>query len=400
MHSRKSHLGHVILLNLAVVAAAITCASCVGTFKVDPSIMSPEQWSTPGGNFQRTGSPGEDGPSPPLELAWKKQYNSGVSGLPVVAGKTVLIPLLNGELIALKLHSGEKIHRKRFDKGPLHGLTLVENVAFWAVTQDKKTLRAYNLETGRHLWKVKLGRIESAPVVREDHLFIGSLNSQFYCLDIRDGNIVWSTRERHAIRESAVIYGGHVFYCDVEGVVYARRVEDGEMAWELSLPGQSSKPNEKPYTFPVISDGLLYVTTMGGSVFSLNAQTGENVWRAEFEDPIFAPASIDHQNLYVPTSSGKVHSVSKENGKINWTYDAGTIINSQIAVLNAMLAVTTVRGDILLLQKSTGHPVWTKTLKHRLVSPPVLAAGYLIVSDDQKWIYAFSSREPEANRER
>lgn len=364
----------VRLVYLCIPAlAVVSILSCTIGFRVDPADMAHAEL----GDI-----------SPPLELSWKKQFDAGVADEPVIVGRTLLVPLLNGELVALNLYDGKKLDRKRFGRVPGGGLTVSNGVVYWTIGREKKWLTAYDLAQGRYLWKVSLGSVESSAAVGAGRVYVGSLNHHFYCLDAESGKTMWNRKEEAAITISPALYADRVYYCDEEGGVYSRNRKDGTSAWHSSLPG-------KPYSPPVVSNGRVYVTTSSGSLFCLDPGDGRILWTENLGAPIFASVSADTSNVYVPVSSGKVYSLRHDGGKMQWTYDAGTIVNSRMRVAGSFLIVVALRGDIILLERSTGKPVWMHTLDRRIVAPPVTSQGFLIVADDRKRIHAFISPDRE-----
>lgn len=393
------NLRYTLMISV-VLAMGIINSSCIGTLIVKNIDANSEDWFTPGGSFERTSHIKSNELIPPLNLAWKKQFNSGVAGQPVIIDGILVVPFLNGELVALRLSDGKKIDRKKFGKSPIEGFTIFGETAYWALRHEKKSYRAFDLINGRYIWKARLGIIESSPAIKEDLLYIGNSDRLFYCLDKKNGKIIWKHRESDRIHVAPVLSSHQVYYCDNEGGIYSRRMTDGKLVWSTFLSPHTPGQPVKPYSYPVISNGQLFITTLDGSVFALDTQDGRTQWSVRIGDPIFASVSIDSFNVYVPASSGKIYSMKKDSGEVNWTYDGETIINTEILISDSLLVASTCRGDIIFLEKSTGNPIWIYTLKHRIVTPPIFAEGYLIISDDNKWIYAFVSAAKETEEQR
>ena len=381
---------------ISIILTTTINFSCSGRLILKNIDANSEDWYTPGGSFERTSQIKSINPkTTPLKLVWKKQFMSGISGQPAVVDGVVIVPFLNGDLAAFRLHNGKKIDKKRFGRGPILGFTMFNKVAYWTSNREKKSYRAYDLEKGRYVWKINLRPLESSPVIKENKLFVGCLDHLFYCLDITDGTTIWKQKVQDQIRVAPVFNSHLVFYNDYEGKVYSRRISDGKLMWKTFLSSTPPDKPENPYSHPVVSGNQLFITTLNGSVFSLDTADGKIRWHIKTGYPIYASPSSDSQSVFVPISSGEVYSIKKESGDINWIYESNTIINKEILVSDSHLLFSTYRGDILLLEKISGNLIWKYSLKNRIVLPLVFAEGYLIVSDDSNSIYVLKSSENE-----
>ena len=101
-------------------------------------------------------------------------------------------------------------------------------------------------------------RIEATPVIRNDTVFIGSHDYQFYALDVKSGELRWTTRlageigsfgdNAHVSDQTIVVLG--VVCCPREETLYILDANDGRMIW--STQGQGWP------THPAVSDGVVY----------------------------------------------------------------------------------------------------------------------------------------------
>lgn len=121
----------------------------------------------------------------------------------------------------------------------------------------------------------------------------------------------------------------------------------------------------------VIKNNLLYTMgQIGGEniVFCLNAETGEEIWRYQFEDahdPMSTP-TIDGKYVYALSTNGILLCLKAKNGKIRWEKD----IVSKWSVIRPFYGFAgspMIAGDIIILtantsglalNKKSGEKIW------------------------------------------
>ncbi len=58
---------------------------------------------------------------------------------------------------------------------------------------------------------------------------------------------------------------------------------------------------------PAVSRGYVYVGSLDGKVYCLNAATGEKVWEFVTGDAVFSSPAVSGGNVYVGSDDGKVY---------------------------------------------------------------------------------------------
>lgn len=342
-------------------------------------------WITTGSDFARTSYREEANLTLPLAEKWKTQFMAGVAESPVFHGETTLVPVLNGEVIALSLLDGRRLAGRKFTRGGVAGISLVGQNLYLTFTSESSSLHAYDLIEGRTLWKTRLKGVTGAPAVAKEHLLITALNGRVSCLNTSDGTLVWQASEPAALGTSMAVDSLFVVYHDRDGIVTCRQVVSGNLVWKWALhPDQS-------YSTPAICGGRVFITSLAGKVYALNLREGTPVWIWNHEDPLYTSVACDSSSLYVSSSSGKIYRLSQDDGRVQWTYDAGQFINQKVAVTRAHVVAVTARGDVIVLSSASGEEVWRTRVKGRIIIPPVVHGPYLLVADDKKWLHAFGS---------
>jgi len=148
---------------------------------------------------------------------------------------------------------------------------------------------------------------------------------------------------------------------------------------------------------PALSPSVdtLYVNSIEGKLFALNAETGEVKWTAETGSESYSDAVVDSAgNVYVTTTKGVVHCF-RSDGSENWEYNADGLITSGVAIARDETIYFGTRNGELFALYSDGSLNWHVTgLGDIRTSPAIDSRGRVIVVGGNK-VYAFSKEGSE-----
>jgi polyvinyl alcohol dehydrogenase (cytochrome) len=153
------------------------------------------------------------------------------------------------------------------------------------------------------------------------------------------------------------------------------------LEWAFALPGGASSP-------PSVQGGRLFVPSIGGAVFSLDARTGCTYWAIDVGAPARTPITIGHAGkalaAFFGDNKGRVHAVEAETGRELWTARVEThpmtrLTGAQVLFEGRLYVPVssfeeapdpkyrccTFRGSLVALDAATGQVVWKSyTLDH------------------------------------
>ena len=75
--------------------------------------------------------------------------------------------------------------------------------------------------------------IFSSPVVSEDLVYFGGLDSIFYAIEVSSGHEKWRFRTKGEIRSAPLIDGTRVFLNGGDGSLYMLNKKSGELIWKF-----------------------------------------------------------------------------------------------------------------------------------------------------------------------
>jgi len=150
--------------------------------------------------------------------------------------------------------------------------------------------RVYSLdkEFGDLNWESKVlgakhGKLWTSPVIQGNTLYVSTYDGHVYALSVETGvSIVnsipdWIFESEAGFASSTMIYEDTIFVGSFDRYLYAVNVTIGsdEPMWKF--------PREKPagnwfWASPVINEGIVYAGCLDGTVYAIEAKTGEEVW--------------------------------------------------------------------------------------------------------------------------
>ncbi|MFH1761539.1 MAG: PQQ-binding-like beta-propeller repeat protein [bacterium] len=116
-----------------------------------------------------------------------------------------------------------------------------------------------------------------------------------------------------------VVKDNKVYVVDGSGVAYCIDANTLEILWKFESPGGNANCNN--VSSPAIAGNYLHFGTMTGSYFVLDLnKNGALVKRIQMGDPIFSAPVVSNNRVYVSTLGAIAYSL-EYNGEINWTWD-------------------------------------------------------------------------------
>ena len=137
------------------------------------------------------------------------------------------------------------------------------------------------------------------PAVIGGRVFMGSMTGAVYALDAATGCTYWTYEARAGVRTAISVgpvqSGYAIYFADAQARAYAVNAQTGEEIWSYKA---DDHPAARSTGSPTLFDGRLYVVTSGvseetaasmpdyecctfrGSLTSLDAETGELVWKS------------------------------------------------------------------------------------------------------------------------
>ena len=123
------------------------------------------------------------------------------------------------------------------------------------------------------LWNYTTGRmVQSSPAIADGCVFVGSRDSQVYCLNASNGEPIWKYAFHYEVWSSPAVYNNRVYLGTDDGNVYCLNITTGTPLWKSQIGGAVRSS-------PAVADGCVYIGSGDHDVFCLNATDGSTIWK-------------------------------------------------------------------------------------------------------------------------
>lgn len=320
----------------------------------DPPTAS---WPTAGGDSRRSGRTDADPPSADadavaLSLGRRRPGQPRLaSNLPVVADGTAYVPT-TGAFVAVDLAApgGDPAWTHRIDDD----MDATPGMACGVVLGlGLNTVTAVDPASGERYWQADLGGFGPAGIATlADRIYVGG--PQLTALDARTGAERWSVSAGDTVAVDATgVYSTE--NANGEGAVFGHG-HDGDERWR--------RPLGKFVGSPSVADGTVYAVDEGGTVYALDAESGETVWSRTLDrvEKVYTGVAVGGGDLVVPAGTGdRSYVLDAATGESRWSASTG-IVTGRPVVGDDWVALGRTNVGVTVYDREGGvdRATWTR----------------------------------------
>lgn len=361
-------------------------------------------WPMFGGNPSRSGL-SLSALKLPLQPAWKIRLGDRVCCGAAIASGKVVIGSDAGNLVALEADGGKKLWE--FATGaPIRCSPAVAGDLVYCGSDSGK-FHALDLNSGKEKWSFHCGGpVQASPAIVGDVVLFGANDHNIYALDRLTGAKLWSFRMRDfLIQAPPVVHGGQVFVGQWHDWVYALDLLTGKEQWRTFIPISiealashrdklyARTPNYlieiDPRTGKRLRLGTALPYSYGGLAFM-----GDRVFQSGVSSQYGSPGR-EVVDLSQPGTPPRTKVATLEDVLLlqatGMKGAPGLAAMTPPLVLGDTICFAALKGKVLIVEPD-GKQLWSAPLGGACHSPPVAAAGLLVVGCDDGYVFAF--REP------
>lgn len=192
------------------------------------------------------------------------------------------------------------------------------------ILQDERTER---VRSGDRIWgdigvpidAVKLPFAPASPAVANDEdMFVGAANERMYSIRFLSGFQNWQVSTPGNMSAAAVLHGGNIYFCDLDGRCAAATQGRRDRVFEFQTEGAI-------FLSPVVTEDHVLVASNDRSLYCLQRvrmddsprRAGDRVWQHRFDDPPEKSPVVSGDLVFHRTSAG-LFAVSLEDGAEKW----------------------------------------------------------------------------------
>jgi eukaryotic-like serine/threonine-protein kinase len=326
--------------------------------------------------------------TPPLRLIWQQNLTGGIgAGSLLLVDNTIFVGNLRGELYGINTTTGKRYGWATFN-GAIEGTPVIDrNVAVVPLAGASPSLIAYDLVDAKTVWKAELGDLHASPLLLDGRIYIGNVQGRFFAVDHATGATLWYFDLPHntlykGIRTSAAGLQSHVVFGADDGSVYNLDAVTGNLRWTYATDGAIQGA-------PAIADSCVFVGTLSGTVYALRLDSGKLLWSHAAGGAVYAPPMVHAGLCIFGTTAGTIVALSSRTGTSVWTCDVNAPVNTAVLSVKNLLYAGTLDRELFAIDPVAGSVVWRDTVSARIKTTPVAGPGALYIATDDRLVQAY-----------
>jgi len=249
-------------------------------------------------------------------------------------------------------------------------------------------LIAVNKDDASTLWRVDLRgeeeqrAIYGSPVIDGDTVYAGGYDGTLYAFDLQGIPARWEdTRLGDRIVGGPVVAGDAIIVASIsladdggdEGKLWSIDAETGDNLWDYSTPGPI-------WTTPAVADGLVYFGTLNKRVYAVDLSDGQRVWDFETGGGVVGTPLVSGGRVYFGAFDSVFYALDAKTGADAWTFTGADkwFWGGAIELGNLILAPS-LDGSLYALDSATGLPQWKFETEGTIVGSPVVIGELIAV---------------------
>ncbi len=386
-------------------------------------------------------APAVPGPGPAPDSGrwrpWRFRMSNEVWGTPTVAGN--LLYVTSFEVHALDVASGRRQFKTRdvawsmavadgrihASDGPsLYALDGSDGSERWRLSTDAWVyalraergtvvtatrgggVQAWEASSGHKLWELTGAQSdfetpEAAPVLHDGTVYVWQ-DARLRALDARSGRESWSYPIGDAASCGNVpvrvtpAADGHVYVAAGTRVISVDRAS-GRVRWHFEAPAVFLAP---PAFAPgaAVTGGGVYLADYLGTVYALDAATGQDRWRIATESRQSSdPVLVVGGNVHLGAGSA-LYTLDAVTGTPKWRFAAGGEITGLPAVADGRVHFGSADHCLYTLDAAGGQLRWKLATGGEITGAPVAEGGVVYACSKDRCVYALDAAKGTGTR--
>lgn len=341
--------------------------------------------------FQGGGTLNGHAPSivgPPYQVRWtfvtSSTERAGVDGAPIISGETVYLADRKGTIHAIDLASGKtRWTCKAADGFATAPLVMGDKLLLGDLSG---TFYCISSKTGEVLWTIDTqSAIHASANSDGKRILFANDGAQVYCVS-PDGNIIWQAQAGDRINSAPCIAGDTVYISGCDAQLRALNLADGKEKFVADMgalaPGS-----------PTIVDGRIIVGCDQGRVvcFDVNGRPQWTYDQIGNQAMVFATPAISDGLAIVGTRDRQIHAIDISSGQRVWAYPTRGEIDASPLISDGRAFVAGKDKTLYVLDARTGKELWTFAAGRSLDAGCAIGNGTIILADSGGTVYCLEA---------
>lgn len=266
-------------------------------------------------------------------LLWQRALGAEIDASPAADDKNLYVQTWQREAVALNLADGQPRWRFSYPESPAddhrQGALLPVNgqvlLPAWG-----GTLYALASESGTELWQ-QSGHLplRAAPVLDDGRVYLSGGDGTVSAFSL-SGQELWKVSLGEPVLTSAALTPEGPVVVTRNGQLSAFS-SAGRLRWRRQL-GETCY-----YSSPRYQAEAVYLATAAGSLWKLDAASGETIWRLSDLGAFYSSPFISGKRLFIGNNSGQLYAINIDSGVVLSSFKAGRDIQSTAVLFGGRL---------------------------------------------------------------
>jgi outer membrane protein assembly factor BamB len=306
---------------------------------------------------------------PPYRRLWSFSGRSLLEFPPAVAYGRLYITNNGGFTFAVDVETGKRVWRHASGRCAASSPAVARGIVVQAFLNRPPCNRrsasgiegaviAYAQETGKVLWRTRIGPSESSPVVVGATVYVGDWTGDVHALALRTGAKRWTYRTGGQVKGAVAVSGNRLFVGSYDGRVYALNARTGALQWSSGSQDRLGGRG-RFYSTPAIAYGRVYIGSTDGKVYAFGAASGDLLWSHSTGGYVYSSPAVAERLVFAGSYSGRFYALDAATGEERWSFSAGASISGSATVMDRLVYFATLGERTYALQLRTGRRVWS-----------------------------------------
>ncbi|MGO9261460.1 MAG: PQQ-binding-like beta-propeller repeat protein [Bryobacteraceae bacterium] len=243
---------------------------------------------------------------------------------------------------------------------------------------------------------------KSFPATDGERVFFGSDGGVFWCLDARDGSVVWkftvNAKGHKNLWSSPALHDGRVYFGSYDGNVYCLDAVTGREVWRFTeADWVGSSPALAPQLGYLFIGLEFAVEGKRGSIAALKLENGEKVWehmtkRCTHASPAYWP---ERQLVACGSNDNEMFLFDAPTGAMRWRFETRGEGGQKGSIRHAPafdrkrnhLVTGCADGWIYIIDVENGKEVWSVKTDNTIYTVPLVAEDKAYIGSTDKHLY-------------
>ncbi len=315
-----------------------------------------------------------------------------------------LFVMLVSLLFAVPAEAQQKVIWKFKTSAPIIGSPVVDNDVVYFGGLDS-ILYAFDATEGLQKWTLKTrGDIRSTPLVNDDNIYFVSGDGMLYCIN-KSGKIKWAFATKGEkkyelysfadyFQSSPVYHNNKIFFGSGDSCVYAVNASTGELVWKV-------KTGNIVHTRPCIYKGKVFIGSFDGYFYAINENDGSVAWKFKSVGQQYFPmgefngsASAFDGTLYVGARDFNFYALDADKGYCHWNmrFKRGWAITTPIIEDSVLYIGTSDDRLFLALNPFNGDILWKFDAKYNIFGGPLITDSLIYFGTMMGHLYGINKK--------